>query len=94
MLNNNTITTRYPDLLATTGDYLRLWKVEEEVGGKAEVPMQTVLNNNKSSEFCAPLTSFDWCTENPRCVPRACRERARSVPEACQERAKCDCHTS
>jgi len=59
---------RYPDLLATTGDYLRLWKVEEEVGGKAEVPMQTVLNNNKSSEFCAPLTSFDWCRDNPRYI--------------------------
>jgi WD repeat-containing protein 68 len=60
---------RYPDLLATTGDYLRLWKIQEgQAGGKSEVKMETVLNNNKSSEFCAPLTSFDWCTDNPRYI--------------------------
>ncbi|PRP86320.1 hypothetical protein PROFUN_05461 [Planoprotostelium fungivorum] len=46
-----------PDLLGTTGDYLRLWEVKQ---GKRDVSLKCMLNNNKSSEFCAPLTSFDW----------------------------------
>lgn len=45
-----------PDLLATTGDYLRLWRVLGSGGAQIEV----LLNNNRSSEYCAPLTSFDW----------------------------------
>eukprot|EP00049_Salpingoeca_infusionum_P018149 m.355957 g.355957 ORF g.355957 m.355957 type:complete len:333 (+) comp17395_c0_seq1:315-1313(+) len=52
-----------PDLLATTGDYLRIWKVEEE-----STKMESLLNNNKSSEFCAPLTSFDWNTIDPSLI--------------------------
>ncbi|VDN23730.1 unnamed protein product [Gongylonema pulchrum] len=46
----------FPDLIATTGDYLRLWRVGGEGGAQIEV----FLNNNRSSEYCAPLTSFDW----------------------------------
>ena len=46
------------DLLATTGDYLRLWEVKPN---SSRVEMHCdVFNSNKSSEFCAPLTSFDW----------------------------------
>jgi len=44
-----------PDLLATTGDYLRIWNVTDE-----KVELKAVLNNKQNSEFCAPLTSFDW----------------------------------
>lgn len=44
------------DLLATTGDYLRLWGVDSE--NKVEV--KAVLNSNKHTDYCAPLTSFDW----------------------------------
>ncbi|GAX29526.1 WD repeat-containing protein 68 [Fistulifera solaris] len=44
------------DLLATTGDYLRVWSVQEGMNPKKEC----LLNNNKTSEYCAPLTSFDW----------------------------------
>ena len=36
------------DLLATTGDYLRIWKVQ----GPGEVQPVVLLNNNKNSEFC------------------------------------------
>eukprot|EP00762_Andalucia_godoyi_P001653 ANDGO_07029.mRNA.1 DDB1- and CUL4-associated factor 7 homolog len=43
------------DLLGSTGDYMRLWEVTPE-----GVQMKCCLNNNKNSEFCAPLTSFDW----------------------------------
>jgi hypothetical protein len=44
-----------PDLLATTGEFLRVWRVHDD-----GVKMELLLNNNKQSEFCAPLTSFDW----------------------------------
>eukprot|EP00802_Teleaulax_amphioxeia_P014825 Tamp_14904.p1 GENE.Tamp_14904~~Tamp_14904.p1 ORF type:complete len:340 (-),score=49.05 Tamp_14904:424-1443(-) len=54
-----------PDLLATTGDYLRIWQVEES--GK-DVKMLKLLNNNKNSEFCAPLTSFDWNDTDPSII--------------------------
>nr|AMQ26245.1 transparent testa glabra 1 [Cistus creticus] len=43
------------DLLASSGDYLRLWEVRE-----SSIEPLSVLNNSKTSEFCAPLTSFDW----------------------------------
>ena len=52
----------HEDLLATTGDYLRIWKVSPDAGASAqdEVLPRALLNNNKNSEYCAPLTSFDW----------------------------------
>jgi len=46
----------YPDLLATTGDYLRLWKL----GGHNGASLEVMLNNNRTSDYCAPLTSSDW----------------------------------
>jgi len=56
-----------PDLLATTGDYLRLWSVsrETDASGRSQVKKEAVLNNNKTSEYCAPLTSFDWNDADP-----------------------------
>mmetsp|Transcript_5366 Transcript_5366/g.17185 ORF Transcript_5366/g.17185 Transcript_5366/m.17185 type:complete len:335 (+) Transcript_5366:3-1007(+) len=45
------------DLLATTGDYLRVWKYTD-----TGVVMEGLFNSNKRSEYCAPLTSFDWNT--------------------------------
>lgn len=47
----------HPDLLATSGDYLRVWKLDEGGGG---AHLECLLNNNRNSDFCAPLTSFDW----------------------------------
>jgi len=52
-----------PDLMATTGDFLRVWKVSEST-----VENKSLLNNNKNSEFCAPLTSFDWNDTDPSIV--------------------------
>jgi len=52
------------DLLATTGDYLRLWKIADD----GSCAMKCLLNNNKNSEFCAPLTSFDWNETDPSIV--------------------------
>jgi len=57
-----------PDMLATTGDYLRLWEVQP---GTNAVSMRKLLNNNKNSEFCAPLTSFDWNETDPSIVGTA-----------------------
>lgn len=50
----------HSDLIGTTGDYMRLW----EVNG-SNVKMKALLNNNPNSEFCAPLTSFDWNENDP-----------------------------
>lgn len=50
-----------PNLLASSGDFLRLWDLQEH-----SIEPLSVLNNSKSSEFCAPLTSFDWNDVDPR----------------------------
>uniref|UniRef100_A0A7S3AMF5 Peroxin-7 n=1 Tax=Haptolina ericina TaxID=156174 RepID=A0A7S3AMF5_9EUKA len=52
------------DLLATTGDYLRLWNVNDN----KSVRLECLLNNNKNTEFCAPLTSFDWNEQDPNII--------------------------
>jgi len=52
------------DLLATTGDYLRIWQVSESGTPRLEC----LLNNNKNTEFCSPLTSFDWNEMDPSMV--------------------------
>ena len=52
------------DLLATTGDYLRLWNVMDN----KSVRLEALLNNNKNTEFCAPLTSFDWNETDPNII--------------------------
>ncbi|XP_010251384.1 PREDICTED: protein TRANSPARENT TESTA GLABRA 1 [Nelumbo nucifera] len=49
------------NLLASSGDYLRLWEVREN-----SIEPRALLNNSKTSEFCAPLTSFDWNDAEPR----------------------------
>lgn len=81
--------TSHKDLLATTGDYLRVWEVKgDEVAVKhlynSVCPNLTVwlfcrrlkphtlrllfvaaysrLTQNSKSEYCAPLTAFDWNT--------------------------------
>jgi WD repeat-containing protein 68 len=58
------------DLLATSGDYLRLWKVEQsnEQQANQSVKMSALLNNNKNSDYCAPLTSFDWNETDPNLI--------------------------
>lgn len=53
------------DLLGTTGDYLRLWEKKPD---KNELELKSFLNTNKTSEFCAPLTSFDWNETDPSII--------------------------
>ena len=58
------------DLLATTGDYLRIWNLLDDGGhgGMVNCRKECLLNNNKTSEYCAPLTSFDWNETDPACI--------------------------
>jgi DDB1- and CUL4-associated factor 7 len=58
------------DLLATTGDYLRLWNLTggENDDDELKVTKKALLNNNKTSEYCAPLTSFDWNETDPSII--------------------------
>jgi DDB1- and CUL4-associated factor 7 len=51
------------DMLATTGDFLRLWNVRS-----SSVDFVALLNPNKNSEYCAPLTSFDWNLVDPNII--------------------------
>jgi WD repeat-containing protein 68 len=46
----------HPDLLATSSDFLRIWKVDDE---RNTVSLESELKDNSQS-FSAPLTSFDW----------------------------------
>ncbi|KAG0329032.1 ddb1 and cul4 associated factor 7 [Dissophora globulifera] len=70
------------DLLATSGDYLRLWDLKDDpeqdskssgtIGRRQQTTRQqlaqrAVLANTKAN-FCAPLTSFDWNTFDPALI--------------------------
>ncbi|XP_071742542.1 protein TRANSPARENT TESTA GLABRA 1-like [Rutidosis leptorrhynchoides] len=57
--NPNSISSS--DILASSGDFLRLYGLRNDT-----IEPISVLNNSKSSEFCAPLTSFDWNVIEPK----------------------------
>ncbi|KAM7499837.1 hypothetical protein LguiA_024251 [Lonicera macranthoides] len=59
--NSSASLRKSSDLLASSGDFLRLWEVRDN-----SIESISVLNNSKTSEFCAPLTSFDWNEVEPR----------------------------
>lgn len=44
-----------PDLFATSSDCLRIWSVNEN-----SVNQACQLMNNRNSQYCGPITSFDW----------------------------------
>ncbi|KAG6481740.1 WD repeat-containing protein LWD1-like [Zingiber officinale] len=52
-----------PDLLATSADFLRIWRVADD---SSRIELRSLLNGNRNSEFCGPLTSFDWNEAEPR----------------------------
>eukprot|EP00578_Thalassiosira_sp_NH16_P008812 CAMPEP_0181105758 /NCGR_PEP_ID=MMETSP1071-20121207/16161_1 /TAXON_ID=35127 /ORGANISM="Thalassiosira sp., Strain NH16" /LENGTH=378 /DNA_ID=CAMNT_0023189103 /DNA_START=149 /DNA_END=1285 /DNA_ORIENTATION=- len=59
------------DLLATTGDYLRLWSVSDDGKGEGTLNHKRealLINNNRNSEYCSPLTSFDWNEYDPSMI--------------------------
>ncbi|KAK1305182.1 Protein TRANSPARENT TESTA GLABRA 1 [Acorus calamus] len=55
-----------PDLLASSGDCLRLWGCPSSTTSPVE--LRSVLNNSKASEFSAPITSFDWNEWDPNLI--------------------------
>jgi WD repeat-containing protein 68 len=55
-----------PDLIATSGDYLRLWEIHDD-----RIELKSLLNGNKSSEFNSSITSFDWAEFDTRRVATA-----------------------
>lgn len=58
--------TANPDLIATSGDYLRLWEIHDD-----RIQLKSLLNSNKTSEFNSPITSFDWAEIDTRRVATA-----------------------
>jgi len=62
--------TNARDLLATSGDYLRIWNLEDDGSGLGTLDhkKEALFNNNKNSEYCAPLTSFDWNEADPNII--------------------------
>ncbi|KAL3312753.1 ddb1 and cul4 associated factor 7 [Cichlidogyrus casuarinus] len=52
------------DLLATSGDYLRIWRVHED----NEITNECSLNSFRYQSLCAPLTSFDWNETDPTII--------------------------
>lgn len=65
-----------PDLLATSSDFLRVWRISSSDEDDDDhnhhphphrrVEMKSLLNNNRNSEYCGPLTSFDWNEADPK----------------------------
>ncbi|KAI8380985.1 WD40-repeat-containing domain protein [Radiomyces spectabilis] len=81
---------RNSDLLATTGDILRIWELVDNPrygntsnsinssSGRSSPPyyMQQLVKkaelvNMKQTDFCAPLTSFDWNETDPSLIVTA-----------------------
>lgn len=51
------------DLVATSGDQMRLWEMTPNAGNGMKLKA-TLTSSSKGAEYCAPLTSFDWCERN------------------------------
>ncbi|ORX50209.1 WD40 repeat-like protein [Hesseltinella vesiculosa] len=69
--------SRRADLLATTGDILRLWELADNphygttsnsINGGRKTPAYFTQQLMKQSDFCAPLTSFDWNEADPSLI--------------------------
>lgn len=57
------------DLLATTGDYLRVWRVSSGLGAGDEVAKVCEFTSKQpASTYCSPLTSMDWNRYDPTCI--------------------------
>ncbi|XP_002530536.2 WD repeat-containing protein LWD1 [Ricinus communis] len=55
-----------PDVVATSGDYLRLWQIYDD-----RIELKAFFSGNKSSDFCSAITSFDWADFDVRRVATA-----------------------
>lgn len=55
----------YREMLATTSDCLRLYDLTGDPRSESYSLSQRSLCSNTKSEYTAPLTSFDWSTQDP-----------------------------
>jgi len=68
------------DILASSGDFLRIWEVNGSQG-----KLRSILN--KSSETVAPLTSFDWNNENKSNIVTSSVDSMCTIWDIVQEKA-------
>lgn len=61
---------QHPDLLASTSDFLRLWRLPDDDSGR-RVELKCAFDTNRGSQFSGPLTSFDWNAAAPRRIATA-----------------------
>lgn len=67
----------YPDLLATTGDYLRVWKIPDD---KGDPSLECVLSLTKpGKDYISPVTSFDWNEHEPTMIGTSCIDTTCSI---------------
>ncbi|KAI9179295.1 hypothetical protein H9P43_005958 [Blastocladiella emersonii ATCC 22665] len=59
-------TSPNPSLLATAGDYLRIWRFAD--GNGDQLSVESLLANQSKADLVAPLTSFDWNETAPNLV--------------------------
>mmetsp|Transcript_14143 Transcript_14143/g.17171 ORF Transcript_14143/g.17171 Transcript_14143/m.17171 type:complete len:384 (+) Transcript_14143:259-1410(+) len=78
------------DLVATTGDYLRLWNLQDsdKGDGKMTAKREIMLNSNKKSEYCAPLTSFDWNETDPSLIGTSSIDTTCTIWDITTEKAR------
>eukprot|EP00768_Dysnectes_brevis_P005049 gnl/Dysnectes_brevis/3641_a4645_772.p1 GENE.gnl/Dysnectes_brevis/3641_a4645_772~~gnl/Dysnectes_brevis/3641_a4645_772.p1 ORF type:complete len:340 (-),score=87.20 gnl/Dysnectes_brevis/3641_a4645_772:53-1072(-) len=60
--------TTQSDLLATSGDFLRLF----DIGPDDQVRQRAKLDGLRQSNFCSPIISFDWSRLNLNILGTAC----------------------
>lgn len=62
----NAVRKEGKDVVATVGDYLRLWSVAADPGSDDAVERISrpdhLYDSNKTKNSCTPLTNMDWCT--------------------------------
>lgn len=78
------------DLIATSGDYLRIMSVTDDGSGRGTMTSkkEALLNNNTTSEYCAPLTSFDWNEVDPAIVGTSSIDTTCTIWDICTQTAK------
>jgi hypothetical protein len=52
------------DLMATSGDYLRIWQIHDAYEEAKKLELKSLLNNRPKDEYCVPLTFPTISTSN------------------------------
>ena len=78
-------------LIATTGDFLRIWSVNGETD---QVSLKSVMNGNKNAQHCAPISSFDWNVADPNILGTSCMDMTVTIWDlnTCQSKIQLIAH--